>query len=76
MLRKHLAQWPTIRTDIAKAAKSTLKEARVGDPKKRGGWDEAKALKWAKENGRYHAYESATDIPSMWRGLQLGSRTR
>ena len=58
LINAHKHHWPTIEADIDRAAKNGLATAKFGQR----GWYEAKALKWARSNGKITQPRSPTSI--------------
>jgi hypothetical protein len=50
MVQKFRNEWPTLEGDIDNASRSELKVAQLGS----GFYDIDKAIKWARENGKFH----------------------
>jgi hypothetical protein len=58
LVKACMRQWPTIEADLGDAARNGLSVARIGSR----GWDERKALEWARSKGKLHM-ESIAPTP-------------
>ena len=66
LIKKHIAQWPTINRDFQDSSENDLSKAAKAS--KHGEWFEVAALNWAEQRGKLEKEQGQTNLATVWTG--------